>query len=205
MEFKDKFIGFVDILGFKELVAHAEDGTGIPLTELLDILKTLGSSEDGQRFNQYGPTMCPESAYLQRDLDFQVTQISDCVIVSTEVSPAGAINLISYCWGAVINLLPKGIMCRGYITRGLVYHTDTQLVGSGYQEAYSKEGTVTAFKREADERGTPFVEVDPTVFPEVFPARTLEQHGGSRDSRSQTRVSAAVERTASNREPLAGS
>ncbi len=54
-------------------------------------------------------------------------------------------------------------MCRGYITRGTIYHIGTKFIGSGYNVAYSREGTVTAFKRKADERGTPFVEVDQTV------------------------------------------
>jgi len=163
MEFKEKFIGFVDILGFKKMVEAAEVGTGIPLPELLEMLKKLGSPEDRSKFNKYGPTICSESKYLRRDLDFRLTQTSDCVIVSSEVSPAGVIKLINHCWGAVINLLQKGIMCRGYITRGKIYHTDTEFIGSGYQEAYSNEPKVTAFKREADERGTPFVEVDPVV------------------------------------------
>ena len=65
--------------------------------------------------------------------------------------------------GAVIQLLTKGIMCRGYITRGAVYHSDAQVIGTGYQEAYRKEEGVTAFRRQADERGTPFVEVDQVV------------------------------------------
>jgi hypothetical protein len=52
------------------------------------------------------------------------------------------------------------MMCRGYITRGPIFHTDIQVIGSGYQTAYEKEGKVSVFKREADERGTPFVEVD---------------------------------------------
>ena len=161
MEFKEKFIGFVDILGFKELVQASEGGTGKPLLELLEMLKKLGSLEDRKQFNKYGPTICPESTYVKRDLDFQLTQVTDCVIVSSEVSPAGVINLINHCWDVVIKLLKEGIMCRGYITRGSIYHTDTQFLGSGYQEAYEKE--VTAFKCEADERGTPFVEVDPVV------------------------------------------
>jgi hypothetical protein len=92
-----------------------------------------------------------------------LTQISDCVIVSSEISPAGVINLLNHCWGAVMQLLAKGIMCRGYITRGLIYHTDTQFMGTGYQKAYHKEGDVTAFKQEANERGTPFVEIDQVV------------------------------------------
>ncbi len=54
-------------------------------------------------------------------------------------------------------------MCRGYITRGKIYHSDTQFIGSGYQEAFDQESNVTAFKREADERGTPFVEIDLSI------------------------------------------
>lgn len=162
-EFKDKFIGFVDILGWRELVKAAEAGTGMSLSNLIEVAKELGTPEDRKRYQKYGPRTCPNSKCIQRDLDFRLTQISDCVIVSSEVSPAGVINLVDHCWGAVIQLLTKGIMCRGYITRGVIYHTDAQFIGSGYQEAYGKEAQVTAFKRQADERGTPFVEVDSVV------------------------------------------
>ena len=54
-------------------------------------------------------------------------------------------------------------MCRGYITRGLIFHSENQFVGSGYQEAYEKESQVAIFKREVSERGTPFVEVGSEV------------------------------------------
>jgi hypothetical protein len=172
-EFKDKFIGFVDILGFKKLVEAAETGTGMPLNNLLEVLKKLGTPEDRNRYEKYGPRVCPNSTYIHRDLDFELTQISDCVIVSSEVSPAGVINLVHHCWVAIIQLLTKGIMCRGYITRGPVYHTKDQIIGSGYHKAYGKESQVTAFKREANERGTPFVEVDPVVCDYV------ENHGDS--------------------------
>lgn len=166
MESEDKFIGFVDVLGFSQLVEAAENGTGMKLPELMDVLKHLGSSSDVEKAGKYGPATCPQSKYLQKDLNFQLTQVSDCVIVSSEISPAGAINLISHCWGAVINLLTKGIMCRGYITRGSVYHSQTSpyFIGSGYQQACFKEKNgITAFKRQADERGTPFVEVGPVI------------------------------------------
>ena len=163
MEFKDKFIGFIDILGFKNLVNSAECDNGISLPDLLKITKKLGSSEDRNNLIKYGPTVCPQSSLLKRNLDFRITQISDCVVISAEISPAGVINLIGHGWKAVIKLLQDGIMCRGYITRGMIHHTDAQLVGSGYQKAYAKEKEVAAFKHEADERGTPFVEVDPVV------------------------------------------
>ena len=88
-DFKDKFIGFVDILGFKKFVEAAEAGTGMSLAELLELLRELGTVDDRRNLEKYGPTICPTSAYRQRDLDFRLTQISDCVVVSTEVSPAG--------------------------------------------------------------------------------------------------------------------
>lgn len=161
--FADKFVAFVDILGFKQLVADAEEGKGLPLPNLLQLLEHLGTGKERARFDKYGPTCCPGAPRIEKNLDFRVTQISDCVIVSAEVSPAAAINVVSHCWGAVIELLSKGIMCRGYIKRGKVFHTDTQIIGSGYQDAYQAESRVSAFKREADERGTPYVEVDKKV------------------------------------------
>lgn len=163
MEFTDKFVSFVDVLGFKQLVEKAELGNGMSLASILGLLKELGSSEERSRLDKFGPTICPGSRFIARNLDFRVTQISDCVIVSSEVSPAGAINLIARCWGIVMHLLPKGIMCRGYITRGPVYHTDDNIIGSGYHNAYQKEAGVSAFKKDADDRGTPFIEIDPTV------------------------------------------
>lgn len=161
--FADKFVAFVDVLGFKNLVAKAERGTGMPLSELLELLQKLGNGKERALFDQYGPTCCPMAPRVEKNLDFRVTQISDCVIVSSEISPAGIINLVSHCWGAVIELMTRGIMCRGYIKRGHIFHTDTQIIGSGYQEAYAAESRASAFKREADERGTPYVEVDPEV------------------------------------------
>lgn len=156
MEFTEKFIAFIDILGFKNLVEQAEAGRGMGLDRLLELRNKLGAKRR--------PAWCPQSQRRQADLDFCVSQVSDSVIVSAEISPAGAINLVSHCWGLVMQLLESGIMCRGYITRGPIFHTDEQFpIGTGYHRAYENEKYVTAFRREANERGTPFVEVDRAV------------------------------------------
>lgn len=162
-KFQDKFIAFVDILGFKKFVSASEKGIGMSLSEILDILNDLGTPEDKKQYVKYGPIICPESSYAQKDLNFRITQISDCVVVSSEVSPAGLINLVHHCWSAVFKLLNKGILCRGYITKGSVFHTDTQFIGSGYQYAVSKEKAVTAFIRKGEKEGTPYVEIDQIV------------------------------------------
>ncbi|SNB44938.1 hypothetical protein [Geobacter sp. DSM 9736] len=163
MKFEEKFIAFVDVLGFKSMVEASEAGTGMTLPEIVECLSKLGTREDEDKILRRGATICPGSMCIEKNLNFRITQISDCVIVSSEVSPAGLINLVSHCWGAVIELLVRGIMCRGYITRGAIYHQDGQVIGSGYQRAYAREAGVCAFKLEADERGTPFVEIDEEV------------------------------------------
>jgi hypothetical protein len=161
--FKEKWIGFIDILGFKSLVEKAEAGKAMSLPQLLELLKEFGSPEERGHFNKYGPIICPGSSYIQRDLDFRLTQVSDCVVMSSEISPAGVISLVHKCWSAVIKLLSKGIMCRGHITRGLIYHSETQFIGSGYQEAYFKEKMTTFNQNDGEKVGTPFVEVDKKV------------------------------------------
>ncbi|WP_198958941.1 hypothetical protein [Candidimonas nitroreducens] len=163
-EFSDKFVAFVDILGFKNLVNRASRHDDMSLDDLLRLAQTLGPTEARSVFDAYGPVCCPAAHRVRKNLDFRVVQISDCVIVSSEISPAGLINLIHYCWGSVLRLLTEGVLCRGYVTRGEIYHTERQVIGPAYQEAYSKEGRVSVFSDgEGESDGTPFVEVAPIV------------------------------------------
>lgn len=160
--YADKFIAFVDILGFKGMVAdsvHDEQRLG----HLLDLVKKLGDGTERANYEKYGPICCPMAPRIERNLDFRVTQISDCVVVSAEASPAGLINLITHCWQVAISLLQIGVLCRGFVSRGLVYHTDTQVIGPGYQNTFKSEPSVTALQRKIDEVGTPFVEIDDGV------------------------------------------
>src|SRR5205807_2134274 len=74
------------------------------------------------------------------------------------------INLVYFCHGIVVRFLQRGFMCRGYITRGRIHHPAAEFpIGTGYHNALTGEAGVSFFKREADERGTPFVEIDRVV------------------------------------------
>jgi hypothetical protein len=161
--FEDKFVAFIDILGFKNLVAAAEVEDGLQLADLLELTSRLSASADQEELRVLGPTVCPSSSYMSRDLSFRSTQISDCVIVSAEVSPAGVANFIGRCWGVTVRLLNAGVLCRGYITRGSVFHSAAQVIGAAYQRAVKREPVVTVFREDAGEHGTPFVEIDPAV------------------------------------------
>lgn len=162
-QFRDKFVAFADILGFKSKVEAAEGCGGLQLSDLLEICVKLESKSHVRSIATYGPVICPESRYCSRDLDYRATQISDCAIISTEISPAGIINLVSHISQSIIGLLGCGVMVRGYITRGNIFHSDKQFMGTGYQNALTGEKSVRAFRMSDNDEGTPFVEIDPRV------------------------------------------
>jgi hypothetical protein len=162
--YKEKFIAYIDIQGFSDKVdASADDPKKIAV--LLAMLAKLSDGKERQNFEKYGPICCPEAPRLEKHLDYCVTQASDCVIISAEVSPAGFINLLNHCWRVSMALLQLGVLCRGFVTRGKVLHTTTSpyILGPGYQTALKAEAKVSAFKKRADESGTPFIELDDEV------------------------------------------
>lgn len=163
LQYTEKFIAFVDVLGWKFHVRGSDTGRGLSLKELCEMTDMLGKPTEREHFKKYGPTTCPQAPWIRKDLDFRITQVSDSVLISAEISPAGLINLVGHCWGACRRLLSKGIMCRGYIKRGPIYHTAEYQIGVGFSEAVEGEKQVSIFRRDADERGTPFIEVDMDV------------------------------------------
>ena len=161
--FSDKFVVFVDILGFESKVESAEEDKGLSLRQLLDFAAALEARAHSESIPIYGPMVCPESQRITRDLDYRVTQVSDCAVVSAEVSPAGIINLIKHTYSAALKLLTEGVMVRGYVTRGNIFHEGNKFLGTGYHRALKGEKRVKAFQASPDEIGTPFIEIEPEV------------------------------------------
>jgi len=163
MEPKDKFIAYVDIIGFSYLVAESKAGRGYSPEEIAGLEALLGGPDSGHSGEPGGPRICPQSRTIQTGMDYQVTRACGHAIHSCELSPGGAINLVNRAWTAVTNLLQRGVLCRGYVTRGLIDH-EPSLAGRA-DDWRSAEGDrrAAAFKREADRRGTPYVEIDAVV------------------------------------------
>ena len=163
VQFHSKFIAFVDILGFKAMVKAAEEQKALGLSVLLEYCSVLSQTAHVQDIAEYGPVICPQSQCNSRDLDYEVTQISDCAVISAEVSPAGLINLLQHVSACTRKLLASGVMVRGYVSRGNIYHKGNQIVGTGYQKLLVKEREVKAFRFSQDKSATPFVEIAPAV------------------------------------------
>jgi len=160
--FEEKFIAFIDLLGFKEMVRKAENDEGKSLKQILDVMDCLNNTSNALSLREFGPTIFPDLPSNSPNLGFESTQVSDCVIISFEKSLSGAINIIHHCASIVFKLLSIGILVRGHILIGTIYHSNNCFLGSGYQNAYVREGKTTFMANEGAE-GTPFVEVDADV------------------------------------------
>ena len=135
---EDKFIAFVDILGFKSKVESVEGRDGLSLSDLLKYCSILSQRDFWLDILEYGPRICLESEFKSSDLHYEVTQVSDCVVISAEVSPAGVINLLHHVATCVAQLMTEGMMARGYITRGNIYHKDNQFIGTRLSRSVRK-------------------------------------------------------------------
>ena len=160
IQYTEKFIAFVDVLGWKCHVRGSDAGRGLSLEELCEITDMLGKVADREEFKTYGPIICPKAPRFRKDLDFCITRHSDSVLISAEISSAGLINLVFHCWKACMELLSKkGIMCRGYIERGRIYHTYEYQIGVGIIEVVNREKQVSIFGK----KGNPFIEIGTEV------------------------------------------
>ncbi len=106
-------------------------------------------------------SLCPYSKRIKDNFDLCSIQISDSLIVSSEVSIASAINLLFLCNRSISKLAQYGLLCRGYITRGEIHHTQNQIIGKGYIEAYKNEG----------EYPFPYTRIDEKLHAFIFESR----------------------------------
>jgi hypothetical protein len=62
-----------------------------------------------------------------------------------------------------MELLIAGHLCRGFVNRGRILHSDKQFIGTGYQNAVEGEKRVSIFQADSVDRGTPFIQIDRSV------------------------------------------
>jgi len=159
--FKDKFVAFIDVMGFKAMIEAAEKGEGRSLAEIEEILADLARVKDKTFYAESGPQICPMAKRSADHLDFEITQVNDCVVVSAEVSPAGVVNIVNHCWAIVLTLLARRSGSRLCHPGGHRSHRGP-LLRDGYHRALAGEPGAKAFAA-LDEKGTPFIEIDPVV------------------------------------------
>lgn len=136
IKFEDRAVAFIDVLGFKNVV-DAAGQSGSKHTELETLINLLESAVPNL-------DRAVDEA-VPRDLIPKHIYISDSIILSAPLisSQMPSYRGLSILVMRVIQishlLLPKGYLLRGGISVGSVWHTDSNIVGPAYQEAYQIE------------------------------------------------------------------
>jgi len=134
--FEERAVAFIDVLGFKSAVDHATKDSNklAELEKLIELLSEAVPSLDGSVDASVPAELIPKHIY-----------ISDCIILSAPLTSSKMTNYngLSVLVMRVIQLthilLSKGYLIRGGISVGDVWHTESNIVGAAYQEAYSIE------------------------------------------------------------------
>lgn len=156
MNYENRIVAFIDILGFKELIRKSESDLKIieTLNTTLQYLKTW------ERPNQWNLNYVEIEESTQRkgiekfDLKNRtnVTTFSDSIVVSVKIEEnninemlSSMIANLSY-MGA--ELMKNGILIRGAITIGKLIHNDNGTVfGTALIEAYELESKCSKYPR----------------------------------------------------------
>ena len=131
-EYEEKIVAFIDILGFSNLIKSLDDEPELhellySSLETIKSFKTDSESED---------TVTSE---------YEVSCFSDSIVISgNSYELSGVVWAI--CW-LQLQLLTRGILIRGAITKGKLIHSNDILYGQGMLKAYELESKVSVYPR----------------------------------------------------------
>lgn len=131
-EYSERVVGFVDILGFGDLVRRADQDSVLraQIVAALNIVRSVKPPIPG-------------------DTDLRVQNFSDSLIISARDTPDGFWHLLMAIDAVANQLLQMGVFMRGGVAVGGMLHNDELAFGVGVNEAYRLESTVARVPRVA--------------------------------------------------------
>jgi len=132
VEYQKRFVAFIDILGFRDIIDRSTCEP--PEIKIEDILSALNYPDPVGK----GKMIIGEVGDISNS-DHKVTQFSDCIVISAEYSDKGLLNLVDHIERIAFNLLKLGFFCRGGISSGSLYHDSNIVFGPAMIEAYDLE------------------------------------------------------------------
>lgn len=142
MEYEDRVVCFIDILGFKNHIKQTD--TGNQKNDKRYIGNLIHAIE-GIRLYTGQDSLEIEAGISPSK---QVTLFSDSIVISFFSNEESEVfsTLLSLLW-AQTELISHGILCRGAIVRGKLIHTPNYVLGPALVEAYTLEDEATLYPR----------------------------------------------------------
>jgi hypothetical protein len=127
ISYKSSLVAFIDILGFENLVRQGQVNT---------ILRAMGIIR--RRIGQVDGFPKPPSRHAM---------FSDSVVFSTELTDEGIEALVHNVAYLTAELFHNGILCRGAIAKGDLYHQGMTIFGPALIDAYRLESQLAIYPR----------------------------------------------------------
>jgi hypothetical protein len=137
--FENYAVAFLDILGFTDFIVKAEDPNSKEFKEFTTLQDVIKSALEFTRNDAQKQHLFPE------DVELKCIYISDSFILSAPVRSQnypGFSGLVAVSIKAIQlahQLLKMGFLIRGGVAVGNVYRTDSNIFGTGYQDAYKTQ------------------------------------------------------------------
>ncbi len=136
MDYQERVICFIDILGFKGHIDKSIQNKEYTTTILmaLDIIDDVTNTEIENS--------------KHRDIDVKATQFSDSIVISYTIESDDQLAfIIMSISDMILRLIPYGFLLRGAITQGELIHTDRQLFGPAMNQVYKLESEDALYPR----------------------------------------------------------
>lgn len=134
MEYEDRIVAYIDILGFKNLVDSSKSLETDSIQKILERMNKTKKDNYDYKFHESYKT--------------QVTTFSDNIVISY---PADNIdNLLYVLWDVLylqIYMVGKDTLLRGGITIGKIIHNSEMVYGPAMNDAYRLESEIAIYPR----------------------------------------------------------
>lgn len=142
-------IAFIDILGFKDMVNNNIEKVILALRYIkmfrdsfYKIPSRMGNPERTEVMSE------PDEEVDEQENLPKATMFSDSIVISKEVDEYFSFSdFVQFIAQLQFELLREGVLLRGGIDIGLVYHDDSFIFGSGMISAYLLESKVSKYPR----------------------------------------------------------
>jgi hypothetical protein len=132
--YSDRYVGFLDILGFSEIVRRSQKPESRQAPALVIALGKAQSIAEGWS-GGLASTMLKWNAF------------SDSIVISAEPSSNDLQLLLGMVEHLAQELLFNGLLARGGISRGALHHDDKVMFGPAFLDAYDLEHRVARVPR----------------------------------------------------------
>lgn len=139
VEFQNRLVAYIDLLGFSDRVRKADAGDESALVSILAVLKSFEETKDG----------VSKGGFRRYVAQLECTHASDAVVLSTPYGQAEdermtLLGFLYFLKQFQLRLLGNHrYLCRGYVCAGKMYHKDPVFFGVPYMKAFEMEKKVS--------------------------------------------------------------